>query len=157
MKMADAGFRPAYNVQVVSTASEQIVVTVEVGNNGSDRGLMRPMLERLRVLRGHLPRRHLVDGGFCSGEDIEWAHGEGVEVYCPPTQSKSGVDPCLPRRGAARGCWLGGPGGEAKQAGRSTKPVRSANASMPAGATGTCGSCPCVASTKSAPSYSGMR
>jgi transposase len=102
MKMADAGFRPAYNVQVVSAAGEQIVVAVEVGNNGSDRGLMRPTLERLRA-RGLLPRRHLVDGGFCSAEDIEWAHGEGVEVFCPPTQSKSGADPYLPRRGDGAG------------------------------------------------------
>jgi hypothetical protein len=42
MKMADGGFRPGYNVQVVSVAGEQIVVAIEVGNNGSDHGLMRP-------------------------------------------------------------------------------------------------------------------
>jgi transposase len=117
MKMADAGFRPAYNVQVVSAAGEQIVVAVDVGNNGSDRGLMRPMLERLRA-RSHFPRRHLVDGGFCSAEDIEWAHGEGVEVYCPPTQSKSGADPCLPRRGDGAGvlAWRARMGSEAGKA-----------------------------------------
>src|SRR5262249_44583854 len=66
MKMADGGYRPAYNVQVASVAGEQIVVTVEVGNNGSDRGLMRPMLERLRALTGHFPGCHLADGGFGS-------------------------------------------------------------------------------------------
>ena len=98
MKMADGGFRPGYNVQVASTAGGQIVVAVEVHNTGSDRGLMRPMLERLRALTGCLPTRHLVDGGFTSAEDIEWAHREGVEVYCPPTQSKHGTDPYLPRR-----------------------------------------------------------
>ncbi len=118
MKMADAGFRPAYNVQVASAAGEQIVVAVAVGNNGSDRGLMRPMLERLRALRGRFPGRHLVDGGFCSAEDIEWAHGEGVEVYCPPTQSKSGADPYLPRRGDGAGvlAWRARMGSEAGQA-----------------------------------------
>jgi transposase len=103
MKMADAGFRPAYNVQVVSAAGEQIVVAVAVSNNGSDRRLMRPMLEELHTRLGQLPRRHLVDGGFCSAEDIEWAHEQGVEVYCPPTQSKGGVDPYLPRRGDGAG------------------------------------------------------
>jgi transposase len=103
MKMADGGFRPGYNVQVASTAGEQIVVTVEVRNIGSDRGLMRPMLERLRALTGQFPRRHLADGGFCSAEDIEWAHGERIEVYCPPTQSKHGTDPYLPRRGDGAG------------------------------------------------------
>jgi transposase len=94
MKMADGGFRPAYNVQVASAAGEQIVVAVEVCNTGSDRGLMRPMLEQLPTL----PGRYLTDGGFCSAQDIEWAHGKGVEVYCPPTQSKHGTNPYLPRR-----------------------------------------------------------
>lgn len=97
MKMADGGFRPAYNVQVVSAAGEQIVVAVEVRNTGSDGGLMRPILERLRKLRGFLPRRHLADGGYCSAEDIEWAHRQGIEAYCPPRQVKNGPDPYQPR------------------------------------------------------------
>jgi transposase len=103
MKMADAGFRPAYNVQVASAAGKLIVAAVDIDNNGSDRGLMRPMLERTRTRLKRYPRRHLVDGGFCSGEDIEWAHDEGIEVFCPPTKSKSGVDPALPRRGDGPG------------------------------------------------------
>ena len=103
MKMADGGFRPAYNVQVVSAAGEQIVFGLEITNDGSDRALMRPALERLRALRGHLPERYLVDGGFGSAQDIEWAHREGIEIYCPPTQSKHGSDPYLPRRGDGPG------------------------------------------------------
>ena len=103
MKMADGGFRPAYNVQVASVADEQIVVAVAICNTGSDRGLMRPMLERVRTRTGHFPGRHLADGGFTSAQDIEWAHGEGITVYCPPTQSKHGTDPSLPRRGDGDG------------------------------------------------------
>ncbi|MHC2434236.1 transposase [Bradyrhizobium sp. USDA 4451] len=49
MKMANGGFRPAYNVQVTSVAGEQIVVDTRICNIGSDRGLMRPMLERQRA------------------------------------------------------------------------------------------------------------
>jgi hypothetical protein len=71
MKMADGGFRPAYNVQVASVAGEQIVVAVDIGNIGSDRGLMRPMLERLQARAGHYPGRHLADGGFGSAQDFE--------------------------------------------------------------------------------------
>jgi transposase len=118
MKMADAGFRPAYNVQVTSAAGEQIVVAVEVGNNGSDRGLMRPMLERVRTLIGRYPKRHIADGGFSSGDDIEWAHGQGIEVFCPPTQSRSGVDPCQPRPadGPGKSAWRARMASEAGQA-----------------------------------------
>ena len=103
MKMADGGFRPAYNVQVTSAAGAQIVADLKVCNTGSDRGLMRSMLERQRARNGDLPRQHLIDGGFGSAEDIEWAHAEGVEVYCPPTQSRHGTDPYLPRRGDGPG------------------------------------------------------
>ena len=97
MKMADAGFRPAYNVQVTSAAGTQIIVAVDVGNNGSDRGLMKPMLEKLDARIGRFPKHHIVDGGFCCASDIEWAHGQEIEVFCPPTKSKSGVDPYQPR------------------------------------------------------------
>jgi transposase len=103
MKMANGGFHPAYNVQVTSAAGEQIVVDTKICNIGSDRGLMRPMLERQRTRPGGLPNRHLLDGGFGSAEDIEWAHAEGIEVFCPPTQSKHGADPGLPRRGDGPG------------------------------------------------------
>jgi hypothetical protein len=103
MKMADGGFRPAYNVQVASAAGEQIVVAVTVTNNGSDRGLLRPMLEKLRARLGRHPARHLADGGFNGAADIEWAHDQAIEVYCPPTQSKHGGDPCAPRRGDGPG------------------------------------------------------
>jgi transposase len=77
MKMADGGFRPAYNVQVVTVAGQQIVVAVEPSTVGSDRGLIRPMLEKVRKWFSRLPAHHLADGGFGAGGDIEWAHGEG--------------------------------------------------------------------------------
>jgi transposase len=97
MKMADGGFRPAYNVQVVTVAGTPIVVGVKPSTVGSDRGLMRPMLENIRKCFGRLPAHHLTDGGFAAAGDIEWAHGEEVATYCPPTQSKHGKDPFAPR------------------------------------------------------------
>jgi transposase len=125
MKMADGGFRPAYNVQVTSVAGKQIVVAVEVTNMGSDRGLLRPMLERLRGLRGYLPKRHLADGGFTSAEGIEWAHHEGIEVYCPPTQNKHGTDPYQPRREDGPGllAWRARMKSEAGQALYKNRPI----------------------------------
>lgn len=98
MKMADGGFRPAYNCQVASVAEGQIAVAVDVTAVGSDRGLMRPMQERLAGLYGRRPKRYLVDGGFNKNEDIEWAAAEGIKVYGPPANSKHGTDPYAPRR-----------------------------------------------------------
>jgi transposase len=118
MKMADGGFRPAYNVQVVSAAEEQIVVEVAPCTAGSDRGLMRPRLEAVRARLGRQPGRYLVDGGFTAAADVEWAHTEGIDVYYPPTQSKHGTDPFKPRRGDGPGvlAWRSRMASEAGQA-----------------------------------------
>ena len=96
MKMADGGFRPAYNCQVASVAEGQIAIAVDVTNVGSDRGLMRPMQERLADSYGRA-KRYLVDGGFNKNEDIEWAASQGIKVYGPPANSKHGTDPYTPR------------------------------------------------------------
>lgn len=98
MKMADGGYRPAYNCQLGTVAQGQIVVTVDVTASGSDRGLLRPMLDRLKQRYGRRPKRHLVDGGFNKNDDTEWAAGAGVKVYGPPMRSKHKTDPYAPRR-----------------------------------------------------------
>ncbi len=98
MKMADGGFRPAYNCQIASVAEGQIAIAVSVETVGSDRGLMRPMLEALRRLYDRVPKRHLVDGGFNKNADIEWAAAEGIRIYGPPANSKHKTDPYAPRR-----------------------------------------------------------
>jgi transposase len=118
MKMADGGFRPAYNVQVASVAGEQIVVAVDVTNSGSDGGLMRPMLEQVQAQTGRFPKRHVADGGFTNIDDIEWAHGQGIEAFCPPKQSKKGADPCQPRPrdGEGTSAWRVRMGSEAGKA-----------------------------------------
>lgn len=97
MKMADGGFRPAYNCQIASAANGQIVVALQTQTVGSDRGLMRPMLERLVRRYGRAPKRHLVDGGFNKNADIEWAAAASVKVYGPPPNSKHKTDPYAPR------------------------------------------------------------
>jgi transposase len=97
IKMPDGGFRPAWNMQIASAVEQQIVVAVEVTASGSDRGLVRSMLEAIGRRFGRLPRRHLADGGFTKGADIEWAAGEHVAVHCPPPRNKHKTDPFAPR------------------------------------------------------------
>ena len=48
MKMADGGFRPAYNVQFASDTTSGAIAGVAVDNSGSDMGKMAPMSEALR-------------------------------------------------------------------------------------------------------------
>jgi hypothetical protein len=87
IKMADGGFRPAYNLQIVSAPASQVIVTVDLDNTGSDHGWARRSLERL-VAGGIKPADYLVDGGFAKNEDIEWADAEGVKLWCPAVHNK---------------------------------------------------------------------
>lgn len=83
MKMADGGFRPAYNVQLTTTADSQIIVGVEVNNCGSDLGQLSPMLEQVEQRYEECPAEWLADGGFACNADIEDAHRRGTTVYAP--------------------------------------------------------------------------
>lgn len=96
MKMADGGFRPAYNMQLVTALKGQVIVAVDIDTTGSDRGLARPALDKLAA-RGVRPCDYLVDGGFAKNADIEWAHQAGIKLWCPPAHSKHGSEPDAPR------------------------------------------------------------
>lgn len=98
MKMADGGYRPAYNCQLATVAEGQIVVAAEVVAVGSDRGLARPMIERIERNHGRRPKRYLVDGGFTKNDDTEWAWQQGIKVYGPAAKNKHNTDPYAPRR-----------------------------------------------------------
>ena len=97
MKMPDGGFRPAYNCQIATVAEGPIVIAASAETTGSDRGLMRPMVETIKQDFDRLPKRQLVDGGFNKNEDIEWAAAGGVKVYGPAVKSKHNTDPYAPR------------------------------------------------------------
>jgi transposase len=83
MKMADGGFRPAYNVQFATDTKSTAIASVSVDNIGSDKGKMAPMNDALAAQYGERPRQHLVDGGFVKFDDIEALAQNGVEVFAP--------------------------------------------------------------------------
>jgi transposase len=91
MKMADGGFRPAFNGQFAADTESQIIVGVEVTNEGSDQGQMEPMLEQLTERYEKVPEEYLVDGGFASHDGIEQASKRGTTVYAPVPKPKDGA------------------------------------------------------------------
>ena len=92
IKMADGGFRPAYNLQIVSAPASQVIVGVDIDSTGSDHGLARRGLELL-ASRGIKPADYLVDGGFAKNEDIEWADAGGIKLWCPAVRNKHRTEP----------------------------------------------------------------
>ncbi len=100
MKMADGGYRPAYNVQLATDTETQIITGVEVVNSGGDQGKMAPMVRQHEDRYEETPKEMLVDGGFVKKDDItEVSPPQGkTTVYAPVMQSKTDKrDPHTPR------------------------------------------------------------
>lgn len=108
MKMADGGFRPAYNVQFAADTASQVIVGVDVLTTGSDQGQMGPMVEQIRGRHGRSPAEYLADGGFASHADLEAVTGCGVTVYAPvpaPKDANRDRHQRLPTDSPAIGAW----------------------------------------------------
>ncbi|WP_145057892.1 transposase [Adhaeretor mobilis] len=103
MKMADGGFRPAYNVQFATTTDTLVIAGVEVVNAGTDGGQMKPMIDQLERRYQQAPEQYLADGGFVKLEDVTALEQVGVEAYLPimeQTRKESqGIDPFAPVKG----------------------------------------------------------
>jgi transposase len=105
MKMADGGFRPAYNVQMATAGSPlggpRTIVGVQVTNVGSDMRSVVPMLEQINLRTGQVPKTLLADANHAAHDCIRTATEAGVEVLIAvPTRSQNAganadVDPAI--------------------------------------------------------------
>ena len=98
MKMADGGFRPAFNAQLAVDAHTQLIAALDVVNIGSDLQQMAPLhatvLERYAVTPAHW----LADGGYVRFEAIEQLALHGTHALVPPRSSrKADIDPFEPK------------------------------------------------------------
>lgn len=99
MKMADGGFRPAFNAHLAADTSSQVIVGVEVINGGSDLAQLPPMVDQLHRRYGRQPDEVLADGGFTGHDALEVLSERGCVVYAPvPHPRRSGRDPHQPLR-----------------------------------------------------------
>jgi len=104
MKMPDGGYRPAYNVQLVTDVKSGVIVDAAVATRGTDNGLLAPCVDRIVGRYGRAPKEMLVDAGFGSLTDIDRVQQtHGTTTYMPLKNEKKlqekGVDPYAPREG----------------------------------------------------------
>jgi transposase len=119
MKMADGGFRPAYNVQLASDPQSRAIVGVAVSDLGTDQPHSQPMRQQVEQRTGETVEDHLMDGGFIKFEALEQAAADGVTIYAPPKKpSDDDADPYapLPRDSEAVAAWRQRMGTAAAQA-----------------------------------------
>ena len=88
MKMADGGFRPAYNIQLATDKDSRFIVGLDVSNHGTDAREVEPVIADVLNRTGEVPRTYLVDGGFVSHANIEGLTELGCTVYAPVPDRK---------------------------------------------------------------------
>jgi transposase len=103
MKMANGGFNPAYNVQFATDTESGIIVGVDVNNEGSDAGLLEPMVDQIEERFSKVPDEMLADGGYAKADDIIALTKANILIYTPVREEdkkrEKGVDPFAPLRG----------------------------------------------------------
>jgi transposase len=98
MKMADGGFRPAFNAQLAVDAQTQLIAAVAISNSGSDMGQMSPMHHDIRQRYATTPDHWLADGGFTKLQAIDELTSRGTQPVLPPPRSRNpGIDPLAPK------------------------------------------------------------
>ena len=98
MKMADGGYRPAYNIQLAADSGHQAIVGVDVTTSGSDQQQAPPMVQQVQERLDALPAQWLIDGGFAAHTAIEQVEAAGPQVLAPVRQPKDGQrDRYVPR------------------------------------------------------------
>jgi len=98
MKMADGGYRPAYNIELAADTTQRIVTGVAVTNNGTDTGQALPMVTQVEERTGRLPAIWSMDGGFGDLPSIQALAAKGLTVLTPVRQPRNpATDPFLPR------------------------------------------------------------
>jgi transposase len=91
MKMADGGFRPAYNIQYATDTTSQVIVGVDVSNQGNDHDQTPEMEVQVEQRTGRQPEDYLIDGGFVDLKDIQAFEEKGIKVYAPVQKSNGGT------------------------------------------------------------------
>ena len=100
MKMADGGYRPAYNIQLAADSGHQVIVGVDVTTTGSDTAQAPPMVAQVQQRVDALPAQWLMDGGFAAHTAIEAVEAAGPQVLAPVPQPKDTErDRYVPRPG----------------------------------------------------------
>jgi len=98
MKMADGGFRPAFNAQLAVDAQTQLIAAVAVTNSGSDMGQMRPMHDDIQQRYATTPEYWLADGGFTKLNDINALSERHTQPVLPaPSSRNPDIDPLAPK------------------------------------------------------------
>lgn len=99
MKMADGGFRPAYNVHFATDVDSRVIVGVDVTQVSDDHSAFVPMVAQVYARTGQRPAAWLADAGVSSKASLTTVSAHGIRVYAPVPTRRGVADSTAPCRG----------------------------------------------------------
>ena len=81
MKTSSEGFQQSYNAQMAVEGENQLVVGTAVTDNGSDQGLLDPMVDAVAETCGETPAQVLADTGYCNEPDLQALKERDIDGY----------------------------------------------------------------------------
>ena len=96
MKMADGGFRPAYNIHFATDADSRAIVGVAVTTVSDDHQAFVPMVAQVHARTGADPAQWLADAGVSSKAALTEVSARGIQVVAPVPRRKGVTDPTAP-------------------------------------------------------------
>jgi transposase len=108
MRMADGGFRPAYNVLVTATSQTLVILGIQASDRRNESGIAQPLVQEMVERYGRRPERLLIDTRAASRADILALaeHPQGpVTVYTPiPPDKPDATAESVRKRAIRRRC-----------------------------------------------------
>jgi transposase len=100
MKMADHGFRPAFNVQFATTNKGKAIIGVDVSKSGSDQKQTMGMIKQVEKRYGQVPEKWLQDGGYSNKTELEKTGRtyKNCKIYMPVKETKTNKEELHTRR-----------------------------------------------------------
>jgi len=93
MKMADGGFRPAYNAQIAADTASRVIVGVAITEDGTDYDHAGPMIDQVEERTGRHSQEWLLDGGYASRDTVDGMNAKNVMLFAPVPERKNNPDP----------------------------------------------------------------
>lgn len=94
MKMADDGYRPAYNVQFATTVKGKAIIGVDVAKTGSDQKQTLRMIKQVENKYGIVPTKWLQDGGYKNLNELKkiGKRYKNCKIYMPLPEKDGSKD-----------------------------------------------------------------
>jgi len=98
MKMADGGFRPAYNCQLATDVDSRLIVAARASNSGGDMGQVEATVDEIEKRLDAKPENYLVDGGYAKRQDVDYLTDKEITIYAPVQHNPKARDPSKRRQ-----------------------------------------------------------